>query len=173
MPTTLALIVAELAFHGALVVWTRGSEGLEARTTIHLDGDVTTAITPQCLSHPRRDELFRQHDEAMLKVGALLRTGAARATRITAVIAGIVAAVATATDIIAAHSWQHILVTLGGGVCVGMLVTMLARPLGVRFLRRRIRSARAEIATKSISRRTTNAPSDLNAAHLPTSSPPQ
>jgi len=168
-PNTIAQLVAELAAHAALVVWTRGVEGVEARTTMHLDGDVTTTITPQCLSYPQRDELFRQHVEAMLKVGALLRTGAARATRVTALVAGIVAAVATATDIIAAHSWPHILVTFGGVACVGMLVTRLVRPLGVRFL---IRSARAEIATTSLGRRTANMPSASNAVHLPTSSPP-
>jgi hypothetical protein len=165
-PTTLVQLIAELAAHGALVMWTSGGDGVEARTTIHLDGDVTTTITPQCMSHLQRDELLRRHGEAMLKVGALLRSGTARATRVTAVVAGTIAAVATAADIIAEHSWPHIFMTLGGVACVGMLVARLVRPLSAHFL---IRSARSEIVATSIRRRTTKAPSVSSAGYPPTS----
>lgn len=161
-PTTLVQLIAELAAHGALVMWTSGGDGVEARTTIHLDGDVTTTITPQCMSHLQRDELFRRHGEAILKVGALVRTVTARATRVTAVVAGAVAAVATTADIIAEHSWLHIFMTFGGVACVGVLVARMVRPLSARSL---IRRARREIVATSIRVRTTKAPSVSSTAH--------
>lgn len=146
-PIKLAQVVAELAFGGALVVWTRAtSEGdadLGARTVVHLDGDVTTTITPRCLVHPGVDELFRRHDREMQRVGDLLRSGAARGTRMVALSTAILAAITTVANVASGHSWVHAIAAFGGVGGVGALAAWLVHRLTPRLV---MRSAKRVIA---------------------------
>jgi hypothetical protein len=151
-PTRLAEVIAELA-SGAVVVWTRatsaGDAGLGARTVVHLDGDVTTTITPACLSHPRADELFQRHDQEMQKVGALLQAGTAQGKKLITVVAATLAVVMAAADIATGHSWLRVLAATVGVVVgsVGVHVTGLARRISSQLLLRGVRRAIAKRRT--------------------------
>ena len=143
VPTTLAQIVAAFAVHGALIVSTRVADDVEARTIVHLDGDVTTMISPTCLSDSGADELLRRHEAAMRNVGALLRNGAASAAMRTTLVAAAVVVASTIVDLVAGHSPGHVLAVFGSVASVSVLAVTAMWKLSVWIL---VRGARREIA---------------------------
>jgi len=138
-PTTLAQIVAAFAVHGALIVSTRVGDDVEARTIVHLDGDVTTMISPTCLSESGPKELLRRHEAAMRNVGALLRNGAASATIRTTLVAAVVVVTSTIVDLVVGHSRAHVLAVLGSVTSVSVLAVSAMWKLSVWILMRRAR----------------------------------
>jgi hypothetical protein len=145
-PPGLGDLIAELVLGGALRVSTRShgedDPGLAALTVVHLDGDVTTSITPACLAHPDAHHLFRRHAQEMRRIDELLRHGAARLERVVMLVSSAAVVAGVAIDAATGHSSLHLLgafLTLGGaGVAVIKLVRRFAHRLLVRSTRRAV-----------------------------------
>jgi hypothetical protein len=155
-PAGLADVITAFIADGALVVSTRaisaGDQDLEARTVVHLDGDVTIKITAACLSHPRRGELLARHDRELRRIGGILRRAGAWGATALALAGTAGAVIAAVTDLVAGHSWLHTLVALGGAGAATSAATWLAARISRWFVVRKVRRTLGAIQPASPAR---------------------
>jgi hypothetical protein len=149
-PTRIADLVVELATAGALRISTHADDvdgaRLAATTVIHLDGDVTTSITPTCFE-PERDgarALLQRHTEEIGKLRALFQRGTERAVRLIAWLTLGLTVSGGTLDAAVGHSWRHIAVTLAGLTGAGGVAVGLVRRVSLQLLTRGVRHAIAK-----------------------------
>lgn len=155
-PAELADIIAAFISDGALVVSTRvtgeGEKAPAVRSIVYPDGDLTIRITPNCLCHPARGELFARHDQEMQRIGRMLRRASGWVAAMIALTGAAGTATAAAVAVVAGASWLHTLAAAGGVGATVSGITWLGGWIGRWFVVRKVRRALGSIRTASVGR---------------------